>query len=74
MDKTLPINLIKFNCANEFAVNLFARKKINYGKINKIIEKSLSLDFNSNRTNAGNYYNTTVLISSNFYNIVILQL
>ena len=40
--------MIKFNCANEFAVNLFARKKINYGKINKIIEKSLSLDFNSN--------------------------
>ena len=43
-----PINLIKFNCANEFAVNLFANKKINFGKIHNIIADSLSLDLKSN--------------------------
>ena len=54
IDKSLPINLIKFNCANEFAVNLFARKKINFGDIHKIIAKSLSLDLNTNINNVNN--------------------
>jgi len=48
IDKSLPKNLIKFNCANEFAVNLFAKKKIKFGNIHKIIEKSISLDLNGN--------------------------
>ena len=45
LDKTNPIELIKFNCANEFAVNLFIKKKINFNNIHKIITDSLSLDF-----------------------------
>ncbi len=49
-----PINLIKFNCANEFAVNLFANKKINFGKIHNIIADSLSLDLKSNVNNVKN--------------------
>ena len=54
IDKSLPINLIKFNCANEFAVNLFAKKKINFEDIHKIIEKSISLDLNINVNNVNN--------------------
>ena len=49
-----PINLIKFNCANEFAVNLFAEKKINFGNIHNIIANSLSLDLNSQVNNVKN--------------------
>ena len=49
-----PINLIKFNCANEFAVNLFANKKINFGKIHNIIADSLSIDLKSNVNNVKN--------------------
>ena len=49
-----PINLIKFNCANEFAVNLFAKKKINFGNIHNIIANSLSLDLNSQVNNVKN--------------------
>jgi len=49
-----PINLIKFNCANEFAVNLFAEKKINFGKIHNIIANSLSIDLNSKVNNVRN--------------------
>ena len=53
IEKT-PINLIKFNCANEFAVNLFANKKINFGNIHNIIANSLSLDFNGGVNNVKN--------------------
>ena len=49
-----PINLIKFNCANEFAVNLFAEKKINFGNIHNIIANSLSLDLKSQVNNVKN--------------------
>ena len=54
IDKSKPINLIKFNCANEFAVNLFAQKKINFGNIHKIILKSLSLELETNTNNINN--------------------
>ena len=53
IDKS-PINLIKFNCANEFAVNLFAEKKINFGDIHNIIAKSLSLDLKNKVNNVKN--------------------
>jgi len=53
IEKT-PINLIKFNCANEFAVNLFAKKKINFGNIHNIIANSLSIDLNSQVNNVKN--------------------
>ncbi len=50
MEKS-PINLIKFNCANEFAVNLFAEKKINFGNIHNIIANSLLLELKSKVNN-----------------------
>ena len=54
IDKSKPINLIKFNCANEFAVNLFAQKKINFGNIHKIILDSLALDLETNTNDINN--------------------
>ena len=51
MDKSLYYNFIKFNCANEFAVNLFVKKLINFGDIHKIIEKSLLLEFDNKINN-----------------------
>ena len=47
IEKSDYSNFIKFNCANEFAVNLFSKKLINFGDIHKIIEKSLLLDFDN---------------------------
>ena len=47
IDKNIPQNLIKFNVGNEFAVNLFKNKIINYTDIYKIIKKVLSLNLNS---------------------------
>ena len=37
IDKTNPCNLIKFNIGNEYAVDLFKQKKINYPEIMQII-------------------------------------
>jgi len=51
IDKSDPTNLIKFNCSNEFAVDLFAKKKINFTNIHKIIANSLSIDLNINVNN-----------------------
>ena len=66
-----PINLIKFNCANEFAVNLFAEKKINFGNIHKIIANSISLDLNSPVNNVKNiidFQNNFIdILKSKFY-------
>ena len=44
LDKENPQNLINFNIANEFAVNLFKNKIINYTDIYKIIKKVSSLN------------------------------
>tara|TARA_B100002051_G_C16731745_1_gene638693 strand:- start:558 stop:1709 length:1152 start_codon:yes stop_codon:yes gene_type:complete len=46
LEKT-PINLIKFNIANEYAVELFKEKRIKYTDIYKIIIKLTSLDLYS---------------------------
>ena len=46
IDKKKPQNLIKFNIGNEYAVNLFKNKKINYTDILKIIQKVTSLNLN----------------------------
>ena len=46
MDKYQHKNIINFNTGNELAVKLFAEGRINFGYINKIIEKSLNIDFN----------------------------
>ena len=45
LDKTKPSNIIKFNVANEFAVNLFKKKCIKYTDIFKIITKITSLNY-----------------------------
>ncbi len=44
LDKKKPQNIIKFNIGNEFAVNLFKNKIINYTDIYKIIKKVSSLN------------------------------
>ena len=47
LNKSNPRNIIKFNCANEFAVELFKKKIIKYNKIPESIENSLSVPMNS---------------------------
>ena len=47
VDKSNPCNLIKFNIGNEYAVDLFKQKKINYPEIMEIIKEITSLKFNS---------------------------
>jgi len=44
MDKYDHKNIINFNTGNEFAVKLFAKGRIDFGEIPKIIEKSLNID------------------------------
>jgi len=46
MDKYEPTNIIKFNVANEFAVNLFKNNIIKYTDIYKIVAKITSLNLN----------------------------
>ena len=43
LDKSDPLNLIKFNIANEHAVELFKNNIINFRDIHNIIDKSLSI-------------------------------
>ena len=47
LDKSKPSNLIKFNVANEFAVNMFKDKLIKYTDIYRIIKKVTSLNLYS---------------------------
>ena len=47
IDKYSKIDIIKFNCSNEIAVNLFKFNKIKYNQIHQFIDNSLSLDFNN---------------------------
>tara|TARA_B100000575_G_scaffold293866_1_gene306766 strand:+ start:262 stop:1416 length:1155 start_codon:yes stop_codon:yes gene_type:complete len=68
IDKKIPQNLIKFNVGNEFAVNLFKNKKINYTDIYKIIKKVTSLDLYSSVNNINdiiNYHEEIEKILSN---------
>ncbi len=44
LDKSNPSNIIKFNVANEYAVNLFKNKYIKYTEIIKIIIKITSIN------------------------------
>lgn len=46
LDKSNPVNVIKFNAANECAVDLFKNKMIRYTDIYKIIVKISSLNLN----------------------------
>ena len=54
MDKYQHKNIINFNSGNELAVKLFSESKINFGDINKIIEKSLSIDIKVKLNNIEN--------------------
>jgi len=47
IDKNSKIEVIKFNCSNEIAVDLFKFNKIKYNQIHQFIDNSLSLDFNN---------------------------
>ena len=51
INKEIPQNLIKFNIGNEYAVNLFKNKIINYTDIYKIIEKVTYLNLYSSVNN-----------------------
>ena len=52
-----PNNLIKFNVANEYAVNLFKNKIIKYTDIYKLIVKITSLDLNYKLNNINDIIN-----------------
>jgi len=55
--KDQPINLIKFNLSNEYAVNLFKEKKIKYGDIHNIIQESMSINLKMPVNNFKNIIN-----------------
>ena len=46
IDKNNPSELIKFNCANEYSVNLFINKIIDYTQIVNVLQKCLDIDIN----------------------------
>ena len=46
MNKASISDIIKFNCANEIAVEYFKTGKMKYNKIHEFIDNSLSLNFN----------------------------
>jgi 1-deoxy-D-xylulose-5-phosphate reductoisomerase len=52
LNKSEPSNIIKFNVANEYAVNLFKNKLIKYTEILKIISKitSINMEYKLNNT------------------------
>lgn len=54
LDKSNPSNIIKFNVANEYAVDLFKNNLIKYTDIYKIIVKITSLNLNYNLKNINN--------------------
>ena len=51
IDKYNPCNLIKFNLGNEYAVDLFKQKKINYIEIFQLIKEITSLNIDSDVNN-----------------------
>ena len=69
-DKSNPCNLIKFNVANEFAVDLFMKNKINYCEILQIIKEITSLNINSDVNTIDNiiqyHENLKLHIKSNY--------
>ena len=54
INKNDPKELIKFNIANEFSVNLFKNKKINFGNIHKIIDQCMNIKLNKPVNNIEN--------------------
>ena len=72
IDSKKPINLIKFNCANQCAVDLFKNNKINYIDIPKFINNAMkiSLDYPVNTIkNVIKYqYKFNLLLNSKYEN------
>tara|TARA_B110000263_G_C15084839_1_gene408061 strand:- start:418 stop:666 length:249 start_codon:yes stop_codon:yes gene_type:complete len=59
-------DIIKFNCANEVAVDKFKNNNIKFTDIHHFIDNALSLDFTSNI----NSINEVVLFQNEFYKIL----
>ena len=53
IDKTNPKDIIKFNCANEYSVNLFINHIITYKQIENILHKCLDIDIKTSVKNIG---------------------
>jgi 1-deoxy-D-xylulose-5-phosphate reductoisomerase len=68
IDKNSKIDVIKFNCSNEIAVNLFKFNKIKYNQIHQFIDNSLSLDFN-NQVNSIN----DIVEFQHYFKEIVLQ-
>ena len=66
MDKKNPENFIKFNCSNEFAVNLFKIGKIKFIDIHNIINWGLSLTLNCSINNIDNI----IIYQNKFMNLL----
>ena len=47
INKDNPKEIINFNLSNEYAVNLFINKKLNFNKIPQFIQKSMRLNINN---------------------------
>ena len=67
LDKSQPSNIIKFNVANEFAVNLFKNKMIKYTDICYLVAKisSLNLNYKLNTIKDVIYYHELLEIKIN---------
>ena len=63
LDKNSPADLIKFNCANQCAVDLFKNNKIQYDQIPLFINKALKIKFNYPVNNIKN-----IIIFQNVFN------
>ena len=63
INKNSPLDLIKFNCANQFAVDLFKDKKIQYDQIPLFINKALKITLNYPVNNIKN-----IIIFQNAFN------
>ena len=64
MDKSDPSNIIKFNVANEYAVNQFKKKCIKYTDIIYIIDKITSLNLNYKLNNIKDILNYHELLEN----------
>ncbi len=64
MDKSDPSNIIKFNVANEYAVNQFKKKCIKYTDILNIIDKITSLNLNYKLNNIKDILNYHELLEN----------
>ena len=66
IDYTLPQQIIKFNAANQYAVELFRKNIIKYIQMPKIIEKSISYELNASINSIG----SIIKYEKEFYKII----